>query len=103
MRYIKMLVSCPFIGADYEIFFKTNISDQAIEEYYAEKTRDHNECFGNGYTDWMEENYPDMDSELHEEYWDYWDEYMIDICECGYWEEVDPRDYEFEDIEWSEL
>ena len=101
LRYIKMTLSTNYVGTDDYRYLHTDMSDAELWEYMREEALSHNESFGCGFAEWMQENVPDTP----EDEWDeYWDDYVVDICECCGWEELDAEEVaEIDETYWEEL
>ena len=85
MRYIIVTLSTPYVGTDDVRYLYTDMSDAEIEEYLREEAISHNESFGYEFAEWMEENAPDTPED---EWPDYWDDYVLCVCECCGWAET---------------
>ena len=101
MRYIIVQLSTPYVGTDDVRYLYTDMSDAEIEEYLREEAISHNEAFGYEFSDWMEENAPDTPED---EWTDYWDDYVLCVCECCGWSEVELEDHPEVDADvWEHL
>ena len=85
MRYIIVTLSTPYVGTDDTRYLYTDASDAEIWEYLREEAISHNESFGYEFSEWMEENAPDTPED---EWSDYWDDYVLCVCECCGWTET---------------